>query len=35
MAMAFAERSHLIVHFDDDKQSVELGRPYVNRDNDA
>ena len=34
-AMAFAERNHLILYFDDGKQSVELGRPYFNRDNDA
>lgn len=34
-AMAFAERNHLIMYFDDGKQSVELGRPYFNRDNDA
>ena len=34
-AVAFAEHNHLVVHFDDGKQTVELGRPYFNRDNDA
>ena len=34
-AMAFAERNHLIMYFDDGKESVELGRPYFNRDNDG